>query len=227
MQTRSHKKTMKEAACESPLAENISRGHNVDVGCNDPDPDGMPRDRKLLSDPATGPVGHAPQREAKSYSDEELHKMRPTQLAEYITFRYHADMWKNLPVVHDLLISVIRTHGQEHDELTDLLKLVGKLRTDVEGHLLDEETNVFPTLSKNDEETRKDREPEVEHLVEEHEETENLLKKIRKTAKDFEVPDDANDEYRRLYAMLPDMEKETLEHYHVENDILFPEIATK
>lgn len=218
MQTRTHKQTMRDAASEAPLAGAGSHSRAKSGG--------TARDRKLLSDPPQTSADHASTRQ-KSYSDEDLRAMKPTQLAEYITFRYHADMWKNLPVVHDLLISVIRSHGQEHEELSDLLKLVGKLRTDVEGHLLDEETNVFPTLNKNDAETKREREPEVEHLVEEHEETEELLKKIRKTAKDFDVPDDANDEYRCLYAMLPDMEKETFEHYHVENDILFPEISTK
>lgn len=67
----------------------------------------------------------------------------------------------------------------------------------------------------------------MQHLVEEHEESEELLKKIRKRTKDFKLPDDASDEYRCLYAMLPDREKETLEHYRVENDILFPEIAAQ
>lgn len=220
MQTHTPKQSMRNAASDAPLSGATSHSRNTakQAGTN--------RDRRLLSDPAEGP-GNDASLNRESYPDEELQKMKPSQLAEYITFRYHADMWKNLPAVHDLLISVIRTHGQQHDELSDLLKLVGKLRTDVEGHLLDEEMNVFPTLNKNDAETKREREPEVEHLVEEHEETEELLKKIRQTAKDFKIPDDANDEYRCLYAMLPDMEKETFEHYHVENDILFPEISTK
>lgn len=225
MRNPTHKQVMREAAPDDSRSGSVSPNGGK-TGRDGSQSDGRSRDRKLLSDHPGTYAGGAPS-DRESYSDETLQKMRPAQLAEYITFRYHADMWRNLPVVHDLLISVIRTHGQEHDELSDLLKLLGKLRTDVEGHLLDEETNVFPTLSKNDAETKREREPEVDHLVQEHEETEELFKKIRKTAHDFQVPDNANDEYRCLYAMLPDMEQETLEHYHVENDILFPEIASK
>lgn len=163
----------------------------------------------------------------KSRPDDELKAMKPAELAEYITFHFHADMWKNMPVVHELLLSVVRTYGEEHEEVKEIHKLFGQLCTDVEGHLLDEEANFFPNLSKNDAKARKEREPEVEHLMKEHEETEKLFEKIRKEADDYTLPENADDAFRRLYAMLPQMEAETLEHYHVENDILFPEVASK
>lgn len=161
----------------------------------------------------------------KRRSDEELNRMKPAELAEYITFHFHADMWKNMPVAHDLLLAVLRNYGEKHEEVKEIHKLFGQLYTDVEAHLIDEETDLFPSLSKNDASTQEERKPEVKHLMKEHEETEKLFKKIRKEAKDYQVPDDADGTFRKLYALLPQMEAETLEHYHVENDILFPEIT--
>ena len=56
----------------------------------------------------------------------------------------------------------------------------------------------------------------------EHEAVGDLLRELRTATNDYAPPDDACFSYRELYRRLADLERETHEHIHLENNVYFP-----
>ena len=56
----------------------------------------------------------------------------------------------------------------------------------------------------------------------EHESAGRAMKMIRELSKDFLLPGDACPTFKLTYKMLEEFEKDTHQHIHLENNILFP-----
>lgn len=50
------------------------------------------------------------------------------------------------------------------------------------------------------------------------------LQELREVTNDWELPDNACGTYSLVYQRLADLEKDTYEHIHLENNVLFQEI---
>jgi len=148
--------------------------------------------------------------------------MRPADLAEYIFDIHHAYLWKKLPETDALFAKVLRVHGANHPELFKAYKLFGTLKTDLEQHLIKEETMLFPRIAQVDS-------AEVEELTagirDEHEQAGKLLEQLRTVTHDYTLPADACMSFRNLYISLQEMEDDLHEHIHLENNILLKPIA--
>jgi regulator of cell morphogenesis and NO signaling len=94
--------------------------------------------------------------------------------------------------------------------------LFGTLRTDLEQHLIKEETILFPALSEGDGLMR-DLSREIK---EEHEGAGKILKELRSITNNYTVPPDGCPTFRRLYRNMEEMEADLFEHIHLENNIL-------
>lgn len=66
--------------------------------------------------------------------------------------------------------------------------------------------------------------PHVSELEHEHAQAGKLLQELREVTADFELPSDACRTYRLVYQRLAMLEKDTFEHIHLENNILFERI---
>lgn len=226
MKTNWDTKTVGKIASDMPVAAGLFGSMGIRACCDGGRVLGdVIKEEKLSGKEVHEALDKLKEKKPKAQTDDDFKAMKPQELADYIVYTFHAATWKAMPEVHDLLIAVLRTHGEKHPELKDIHELCMKLCSDLEEHLIDEETNVFPHLNRNDAKTKKARTPEVEHLMKEHRSAEKLFKQIRKTAKDYDVPSDACEKYKKLYKMLPEMEEQTKQHYHLEDDILFKEIS--
>lgn len=58
-------------------------------------------------------------------------------------------------------------------------------------------------------------------LEDEHDATGDLIKQMRSITNGFEIPVDACGSYRMTYARLAELEENTFQHIHLENNILF------
>ena len=154
--------------------------------------------------------------------EEPFQEMSVGRLVEYILTRHHAYLWKALPETHGLLTEVLKTHGRKHPELYDVYKLYSRLSWELEPHLIREETELFPAVGDGERETCLT----LAHVLEEeHESVGNLLKQLRHATNDYSLPCDGCDTFRELYGKLVELEENVLQHYHLENNILFPKVT--
>jgi regulator of cell morphogenesis and NO signaling len=157
-----------------------------------------------------------------SYKDMNFMEMEPHALSDYINDTHHSYLRRVLPEITDILATIVRVHGINHPELFEVYKLYGSLRTDLEQHLLKEETMLFPAF-----EAEKEKQDEIRKLtgeiISEHEAAGEILVKLRSITRDYTLPEDACATFGRAYSLLEELEKDLHQHIHLENNILLKE----
>lgn len=155
-----------------------------------------------------------------------FNEMSQAVLSAYIEDTHHSYLRKALPEASDLLNTIVRVHGKNHRELFEVYKLFGKLKTDLEQHLLKEENLLFPALD-----AAQDNEKEIlsltEEIVTEHEAAGEILRELRNVSGDYYLPEDACNTYRKAYSMLMELEQDLHQHIHLENNILLKEYVRR
>lgn len=151
--------------------------------------------------------------------------LAPAELATHIEATHHAYLHEELPLLDALAAKVANVHGQRHPELAEVAELVSTLRAELEPHLAKEEVVIFPAAGESE------RSPVVRTVVAElraeHEVAGELLGRLRRAARGYEVPADGCASYRSLYERLPAMEADTFRHIHLENNVLFPAMEAR
>jgi regulator of cell morphogenesis and NO signaling len=156
--------------------------------------------------------------------------MTPLELVNYIVFTHHAFLWTNLPKLSELTTTLLRVHGINHPELKTVHRLIGELKTELEAHLLKEETVQYPAIEAYFEhpstETLEPALSVIRDLETEHVAAGSLLKLLRDVTQDFTVPADGCGTYRMTYALFEKLELDVFQHIHLENNVLFPQLVT-
>ena len=152
----------------------------------------------------------------------------PLALTEHIVSTHHAYLDEELPAVDALARKVRDVHGGRHSELGRVAELVAALRAELEPHLRQEERVVFPDLARvvlggGADDVR----AEVAALMEEHEAAGELLRELRTVSGDYATPADGCASFRSLYERLEALEKDTFQHIHLENNVLFPTVLAR
>jgi len=163
----------------------------------------------------------------------ESHDTRPGELAEpeliqYIQNKHHAFLREELPALTPYVTKLARVHGERHPELLRVQELFAELKEELLEHTEDEDRNVFPLVLNFAEQPGPDvsekLKPHVAELEQEHEQAGSLLKELREITGDFSPPADACGTYKLVYQRLAALEKDTFEHIHLENNVLFERI---
>jgi regulator of cell morphogenesis and NO signaling len=145
--------------------------------------------------------------------------MSPSVLSDYIEDTHHSYLREVMPQISDLLGTVIRVHGKNHPELFEVYRLYGALKTDLEQHLLKEETMLFPAFTASDE-NRGEVEKLATVIIKEHEAAGAILNELRNVTGNYRLPEDACGTFHRVYDLLQELEKDLHQHIHLENNIL-------
>jgi regulator of cell morphogenesis and NO signaling len=150
------------------------------------------------------------------------------ELVNHILQEHHAFLHTNLPIISELLRTILRVHGTNHPELLKVYQKFQTLKTEFEVHLIKEETIQYPaidnylkSLNEND---LKLAQSVIVELENEHEVAGNLIKEINELTNDYSIPNDGCETYAKAYNLLKDMEQNTFTHIHLENNILFPRL---
>ncbi len=153
-------------------------------------------------------------------------EMSPAVLSAYIEDTHHVYLRRALPETADLLDTIVRVHGKNHRELYEIYRLFGRLKTDLEQHLLKEENLLFPILDKalNN---REEAAALTEEIITEHEAAGEILRELRKVSQDYRVPEDGCNTYRKAYSLLEELEQDLHQHIHLENNILLKEYSMR
>lgn len=148
------------------------------------------------------------------------------QILRHVTGYHHIFLRQVLPQLDQLTLAIQRAHGDHHPELFEVRKLFVSLMQELSAHLDKEEIEVFPALFRyerdhgNPEEAREG----IRQLRAEHEAAGELLHQLRHVSNHYEVPSDACSSYHLAYQKLQELERNTFEHIHLENNVAFIEL---
>lgn len=145
----------------------------------------------------------------------------PMKLTIYIEDKHHGYLREMLPKGLELLLTLVRVHGSTHSELFKIYQLYGQLKTELEQHLLKEETILFPELLKGD--NAKLIKEVSKEIISEHEGAGQILRGLREITNDYTPPADGCETYKRTFALLEEIEQDLHEHIHLENNVLLKE----
>ena len=164
--------------------------------------------------------------EIEESKEKDWEKASMTELIDYIINKHHAFLRDKLPEISDLVIKILRVHGDSHgDELEKVHRLFHNLKMDLEHHLIKEEEKLFPIIKEFENDRTSDKLKDtfevIADLEDEHDTAGDILKELREVTRDFEIPDDGCKTYEYTYKLLEDLEKDLFRHIHLENNILF------
>jgi regulator of cell morphogenesis and NO signaling len=149
-----------------------------------------------------------------------------SELIDHVVNAHHGYLIRELPLLSEFVTKILKVHGPNHHELTTLHRLFHLLKIEFEQHLIAEESTVFPMIKEYD----MNADPELKNqiaktifvLEAEHSSVGELLKEIRTITDDYTLPPEACRTYTLTFQKLEDLESDTFEHIHLENNILFP-----
>lgn len=144
--------------------------------------------------------------------------LEAADLTVFIENKHHQFLRTALPTTLDLLNTLLRVHGTNHKELFEIYQLFGKLKTELEQHLLKEELMLFPELVNAGDSQKI--QSLANEIIMEHEGAGEILKSLRTVTNNFTPPADGCDTYKKAFALLEEIEQDLHEHIHLENNIL-------
>lgn len=150
------------------------------------------------------------------------------ELIAHIQEKHHAFLREELPALTPYVTKVSKVHGDHHPHLLRVKEIFSSLKSELLDHTADEDANVFPLILQfalnPAPETAAALKPHIEELETEHSAAGDLLKELREITGGFEPPAGACGTYRLVYQRLAALEKDTFEHIHLENNVLFEKV---
>jgi len=151
--------------------------------------------------------------------------LEPDALIAHIQQRYHATLREELPALTPYVTKLARVHGGHRPYLLRVQEIFSLLKKELLEHTEDEDQKVFPLLTSYfaspSSESAEALKPHLSELESEHEAAGDLLKELREITSDFVPPMDACGTHRLVLNRLEALEKDTFEHIHLENNVLF------
>ncbi|MFA5527614.1 MAG: hemerythrin domain-containing protein [Peptostreptococcales bacterium] len=138
-------------------------------------------------------------------------------LIAHVQKNHHDYLKKELPITLSLMLDVILVHCKNHPELFKIHSTFGTLKTGLEGHLIQEEVNLFPNMKEGKDGIK----ALIEKLEKEHDGAEIALAKLTELTNNFTPPEDACSNYSLLFEKLEDFVDNMHNHIQTENNILF------
>lgn len=155
-------------------------------------------------------------------------KEKPSKLVDYIVGIHHAYLKEELPKISELVFKILKVHGKNHQELFKVHKLFNTLRTELEEHLVKEEELLFPIIKEYQIEKNNHNKEKVLNLLneleKEHTGAGDIIKELREITEHYIAPKDACKTFELTYKKLMELEQDTFQHIHLENNILFKNI---
>jgi regulator of cell morphogenesis and NO signaling len=140
------------------------------------------------------------------------------ELVGHILGRFHAGLRDELGRLEAMALRARERHGDHHPPLGEIADVVGELRREMCEHLDLEERELFPAILSG----RPAQQAGLYDRAErEHETVGSLLARLRMLTDGYQPPAEACNTWRGLYFGLAELERDTHEHVHLENNVLF------
>lgn len=149
------------------------------------------------------------------------------ELASHVCDKHHKYLWEEMPRLSMLTDKIAQVHGANHPELLEVATLYAALRVAFEPHLRREEIRIFPAIGRVEERPDAELPAMIERLVDEHEAVAQIFEKIRELTDGYTTPADGCNTYAMTMQGLAELEADTFQHVHKENNVLFPRALEK
>ena len=158
--------------------------------------------------------------EPASSSGVDPRSLTSLQLVAHIVDQHHVYLRKALPLLELLAARVVEAHAARQPSLERMQSVLHALRGLLEPHLHKEEAVLFPLLIGGRAQQRI--REELGWMRSEHLQVGEALRELRLLSERFVPPAWACPTYRALMSELETMDRDTLEHVHLENNVLAP-----
>jgi iron-sulfur cluster repair di-iron protein len=138
------------------------------------------------------------------------------EIVDHIISHYHEGLRRDLPALVDAARKLHREHPAAPGELADEL---AELYAELDGHMLKEETVLFPELRTGARGGQLDM--PIRMMERDHESHDERLARIREHTANLTAPADAPPAWQDLYAKLAALEADLRQHIYLEDNILF------
>jgi len=211
-----------EIAAQHPLATRVFARHQIDFCCGGGTPLRDVCDRRGLSTDEI--LEEIRETLAESPPNAERWNEAPTaELVRHIIRDYHEPLREELPRLEAMTRKVARVHGARAPErFEDLLQTFLNLKNELEDHMEREESEIFPRIVSSGESAS----IATDAFIEDHEEAGRALLHLRELTDEFRVPEGACNTWRALWHGLEALEGALHRHIHLENNVLFPKVAS-
>lgn len=156
-------------------------------------------------------------------SEPNLQSLTPAELVAYIVERYHESLRRTLPVLTHQLERVVSAHGRDQPELLEIQQVFHEFSSEMMEHMQKEEQILFPLIAGSLQQVGCKLSNIIDRMESEHDSSAQALSKLRHLTRGYAIPDGACQTYRSAMSGLAELEKDTHQHVHAENHILFPQ----
>lgn len=205
---------------QQPLAADVFRQYGIDFCCGgNISIEEAVQNKKVDADTLLNKLNALPVSQPGGISVEYLDA---PSLIQYIQSRFHQTIREEFKNLSPYVTKVAKVHGERFPYLLELQDLYRQFRDGMLEHMAEEDEQAFPKLieiSKGHEVENADQ--IIQNLVDDHTETGQLLQSMRELTNDYQPPQEACTTWRLVYNRLENLERETHEHVHLENHVLF------
>ena len=163
-------------------------------------------------------------------ADESGHDLSRASIGEicaHIVSEHHERFRGESAKLAEIVATVVRVHGPDHPELADLEDRFTRMRDEMLAHATREETELFPAASEASASGAALDPAILAELEEDHRGTGQDLAAIRELCDDFDLDRAFCGTHRLMLMQLRELERDTHQHVHEENNILFPRIRAE
>ena len=170
------------------------------------------------------------------YQEAERRKERGTdwtalgyaELVDHVVNTHHAYLKNELAGLGEFVARIRNVHGSGHPELLQLDDLFRKVKSELEEHMIKEETIVFPLIKQYAAEGGRDilakAVAAIDELEAEHSAVGEILSEMRDITSEYTLPPEACRTYTVTFQKLIELEDDMFQHIHLENNIMFPRL---
>lgn len=141
------------------------------------------------------------------------------ELADHIERHYHAALRRDVPPLIEAAIRVERVHADKPDVPRGLAAALERFWFEMQEHMHKEEAVLFPMLRQGARGQAVFMPVRV--MQHEHDMHGENLEELREITGNYEIPEGACGTWRALYEGLAALQRDLMEHIHLENNVLF------
>lgn len=209
-----------EIVTDIPLSADIFRKYGIDFCCGgNMSINEAVKNKKVDAETLIDEINELPNHDQGNIN---VKYLDAASLIQYIQSRYHETMREEFKNLSPYVTKIAKVHGPNHPFLIQLQDLYRQYRDGMLEHMAQEDEHDFPALIKLSRGEQVDHSSDIiQSLVDDHTQTGQLLEDMRELTNRYQPPSEACQTWRLVYHRLENLERETHEHVHLENHVLF------